>query len=224
LFDVVLIWPRLWVTTEALFTAIPKVASSFVLLFVIIFAIAKLQFFYLRQYFADGACDSITACFASSWQMALTGSFGVLAQYDPAREHADWVMANIIFTCAFIIIVNVLFMNIILGTIISVFTKLHTKKSLAAKRKMNMCYICSVSRRQMEKIATVNGFDLHKQHRHNLLSYVQFIFYIRNKDRNHLTGAEHYVLQQLERLETSWFPKSQHVLISGRENSILFHR
>jgi len=219
LFDVVSIWPSLAYVTDALFTAIPKVASIFVMLFVIIYAFAKLQFFYLRKYFVDGACDSLATCFFTASQMGFAGSFEKLAQYHPAREHADWVWAHIVFTCSFIIIVNIIFMNVILGTIVSSFNKLQEEKSSAVTMKMDVCYICSLSRRQMDKTVTTvhNAFDQHKQCRHNLLSYVRFIFYIRSKNPNELTGAEHYVLQQLESLETGWFPKSQHAILSHED-------
>merc|ERR1712080_629826 len=133
-------------------------------------------------------------------------------QHHPTRDYAAWLVANIIFSCAFIITINILFMNIIFGTIISVFGKLRNEKLAAEQTKMNVCYICSVSRRQFTKVAASHAFDQHKHSRHNVLAYVRFIFYIRSKNRNHLTGAEHYVLQHLDGLNSGWFPKSRHVL------------
>ena len=62
------------------------------------------------------------------------------------------------------------------------------QKTQAERLKMNVCYICSVSRSDIEKLSSTNGFDQHKTSRHNLLSYVRFIFYIRSKNPNHLTG------------------------------------
>merc|ERR1712025_193875 len=121
-----------------------------------------------------------------------------LKQYNPMRETADWLVANIIFSLVFIIVVNVLFMNAIFGTIVDVFGKLREEKAFAVQLKLSVCHICSLSRQQMERKALTSDFDQHKEYRHNLLAYVRFIFYIRSKNPNQLTGAEHYVMKQLE--------------------------
>ena len=114
---------------------------------------------------------------------------------------------------------QILFMNVIFGSIIGVFGKLRekvsrpesgcepfvfaistvsshlcTQKLQAERMKMNVCYICSVSRRDIEKTSSTNGFDQHRNSRHNLLSYVRFIFYIRSKNPNHLTGLTPLVI------------------------------
>ena len=125
------------------------------------------------------------------------------------------------------------------------------QKAAGEQTKMNVCYICSVTRRQIEKTSTSHGFDHHKQSQHNMLAYVRFIFYIRSKPRNDLTGmvsfvnsiilvqmtwfhdvmfalilfsgAEHYVLQQLKNVDTCWFPKKQNLLhsVSGKPGNSL---
>merc|ERR1712032_939203 len=187
--------------------------GSFALLFVVLFVLAKLQFFYLGSFFAEGSCDTLQNCFFTTLKLALTKSFSSsLNQHHPTRGQSAWIATNIIFSLSFVIIVNILFMNVIFGSIIGVFGKLREKKTQAERLKMNVCYICSLSRSDIEKLSSTNGFDQHKTSRHNILSYVRFVFYIRSKNPNHLTGAEHYVLQQLERLDSGWFPKSQNVL------------
>ena len=63
-----------------------QVAISFVLLFVVLFVLAKLQFFYFGSFFADGSCDTLQNCFFSTLKLALTKSFSsTLNQHHPTR-------------------------------------------------------------------------------------------------------------------------------------------
>lgn len=108
-------------------------------------------------------------------------------------------------------------MNIIFGTIIDAFSKLreevghcdrsgicsmafsiqflhsllYLQKAAAEQQKLNVCYICSVTRQQYEKAGTSQLFEQHQESRHNLADYVRFIYYIRTKNANDLTGLHH---------------------------------
>lgn len=220
LFDIITIWPRLNDTTQALASAIPKVLSSFVLLFVCVFVLAKFEFFYLESYFENGACTTMASCMWITLQLALTMDFqGTIKTHDPLRELSHWMLIDIAFTSIFVIVVNILLMNIIFGTIIDAFSKLREEKAAAEQQKLNVCYICSVTRQQFEKVSTSQGFDHHQQSRHNLADYVRFIYYIRTKNANDLTGAEHYVLDQLERYDSRWFPKKKRFLTGQLSDS-----
>jgi len=220
LLDVIIIWPRLKDTTQALGSAIPKVLSSFVLLFVVVYILAKFEFYYLNMYFENAACTTMANCLWVTLQLALTMGFtGTIASHDPIRERLSWLAADIAFTSIFVMIVNILLMNIIFGTIIDVFSKLREEKAAAEQQKLNVCYICSVTRQQYEKVSTSQGFDQHQKSRHNLAGYVRFIYYIRTKNANDLTGAEHYALAQLERYDTRWFPKKKRFLTGHHAES-----
>merc|ERR1712025_866541 len=143
---------------------------------------------------------------------------GTIKSHHPIRDFHRWMIMDIMFTVFFVTIINILLMNIIFGTIIDAFSKLREEKAAAEQQKLNVCYICSVTRQQYEKVATSTsqGFEQHQGSRHNLTDFVRFIYYIRTKNANDLTGAEHYVLAQLESYDARWFPK-KHRFLTGHQ-------
>lgn len=56
------------------------------LLFVVVFVLAKLEFFYLDEYFEDEACDTMASCLWMTLQLALTLEFeGTVKSHHPIR-------------------------------------------------------------------------------------------------------------------------------------------
>ena len=70
----------------------------------------------------------------------------------------------------------------------------------------NVCFICGMNREEIEKIYRgKNGFNEHLQD-HNLSYYFCFLFYLKEKNPQELTGVESYVKELVNKENGSWIP------------------
>jgi len=213
LLEIATIFPGLKTITKALTQALPKVVSTFLLVFVFVFIFAKIGFYHLYELWFDGGCDTFMKCFGSTLEMAFmgVGSFAGWHRFAPNVDESKWLEMNVIFSSLFVIVVEVIIMNIVFGTIIDTFSAIRAQNLEVVLKRKNICFMCRFSRNVFDKEVQPGAFDYHMSFRtgtHNILSVVRFIFYIRQKHKNELDGLENYVLKCLDDKagNCSWFP------------------
>ena len=105
------------------------------------------------------------------------------------------------------IVVLVVFINIIFGMIIDKFSELRAAKNENIDKTNGFCFICSKDRQTFERASDVpNGFHNHIKNNHNMWSYLYFIFFLWEQDKDDDDGLEYYVRKKLETKEITWFP------------------
>ena len=69
---------------------------------------------------------------------------------------------------------------------------------------INICFICGYSRDVFEKEGI--SFDKHIKFEHNPSQYVNFLVYLRQKNKDEFDGTEEYVYTQYIKKKTNWVP------------------
>lgn len=103
-------------------------------------------------------------------------------------------------------------MNIIFGIVIDTFATLRNEKKSLAMDKDNICFICSLDRDRFEK--TPGGFDEHGHVDHNVWNYLAFLYHLKSKEENDMTGIESDVFKRLQEEDISWIPVGRSLSLS----------
>lgn len=96
--------------------------------------------------------------------------------------------------------------QLISGLILDTFSSLRNTQEELDNDSENICFICGLGRATIEKYYLgKEGFSKHLED-HNVASYFCFIFYLKDKDPNELTGLESFVKELISKESISWFP------------------
>jgi hypothetical protein len=92
------------------------------------------------------------------------------------------------------------------GLIVDTFSSLRKKEEEFYEDLKNICFICGLDRKNIEKYYIgKDGFDRHLED-HNLSSYFCYIFYLSEKQVSELSGIESYVKNLIDMENISWIP------------------
>lgn len=101
---------------------------------------------------------------------------------------------------------DILFSNITSGLMLDAFSSLRDKKNEIDSDKKNTCYICGMTRSDIEKAG--DSFDGHCTRHHFLWNYVFFVHSLKKKDPTDYTGLEYYISGKLDSEEVTWVPSA----------------
>ena len=152
-------------------------------------------------------CTNLLQCFA---QIA---SQGIRTPEELAMRgllnSEDGYLTRMAFDVTFFIIVGALLFNMVTGIIVDTFGELREASKEHAEYLANNCFVCGVSREQLEEPGVggvIFDFDRHNDEEHNLWAYVYFINYLSRKDPLDYNGVESDVHAKIVAHDTSWFP------------------
>jgi len=97
-------------------------------------------------------------------------------------------------------------MNLLFGIIIDSFKELRDKKTQIELDKTNMCFICGKPKDDFNKRG--KGFEHHIKYEHNLIRYLDYLYYLTRKEKTEYTGIESTISEKISRDKTDWFPKN----------------
>ena len=107
----------------------------------------------------------------------------------------------------FFLIVTIAMLNIIFGIIIDTFSSLRADKNERLRDTTEVCFVCGKSKQTFDRMAnSPDGFKNHIKEDHNMWSYLNFIFFIWEQDKDDDDGLEYYVRHKIEANEITWFP------------------
>jgi hypothetical protein len=107
----------------------------------------------------------------------------------------------------FFLIVTVAMLNIIFGIIIDTFSGLRSEKNDRNYDTTETCFICSIHRQVFDRAAnSPDGFKHHIRDDHNMWSYLNFIFFLWEQDKDDDDGLEYYVRHKIIQNEITWIP------------------
>ena len=98
------------------------------------------------------------------------------------------------FDYSYFIVISVVLLNLVLGIIIDSFAELRKRNEDLDDRLNNVCYICCLERRTLER-GENGGFAHHRETEHNPFFYFYFLMHLREKTDmgDELSGVESYV-------------------------------
>jgi len=115
----------------------------------------------------------------------------------------------LVFTIFYTVAITLVLLNVIFGIIIDAFGQLRDEQDETARLLLNTCFICGKDRNDFDDPKVAGNFEHHINHEHNVWHYICFLVLIYNKKSTELTGAEHFVKEELKRSKLDWFPMNR---------------
>lgn len=185
-----------------------QILLTFILAIFIIYAYSVLTITNYRKYFGSDypvdICDTLYSCFLYSINLGLRNGGGLGDSFDILEFNDNNFSTKLVFDISFYMLVNIVSLNIIFGIIIDTFAEMRDAQNTRDEDICNICFICGHSRDQFEKEG--QSFDRHVKYEHNLIQYVNFIIYLRDKPSDEFDGTEEYVFTQYKKKKTNWAP------------------
>ena len=176
---------------------------------------STIGFFFLNDIFVDTNdnnsrfCDTAFACFINVLNFGIRSGGGIgdviqPIQYEGNNTGSFFWMA--MFNLSFYVLVIILLLSIIFGMIIDAFGEIRDDNTKTVYNMGNVCAVCGLERAEFEKYT---DFGQHRKVDHNIWSYVFYIAYLLDKqknDKNSLTEIENYVLDMYRTKNDDWLP------------------
>ena len=108
----------------------------------------------------------------------------------------------------FFFIIIIILLNVIFGIIIDTFSDLRTKKIKMQEDTTQRCFICNIDKDIFDRTIDQQqrGFKHHISGDHNMWSYLYFLIYIWEQDKDDDDGLEQYVRRCVEADDIAFFP------------------
>jgi len=157
----------------------------------------------------EALCDTAFSCFLNVLNLGLRNGGGIADVIGAEPYSGDQVglfIVRVFFDLSFFIIMIILLLNLIFGMIIDAFGDLRDQKTSNEEDEKNICFICGIERSEFEKHM---NFDEHTMEEHNIWSYVYYITYLVDKQKNskiEMTDIEHFVIEKYQISNHEWFP------------------
>ena len=156
-------------------------------------------------------CRTLWGCFKVSlnYGMRLSGGTGdIMTHTLEARR--------LILDLLYFLIVLVVLLNVIFGIIIDTFSELRQMNMEKQNDKSGFCFICGIASQTFEQASSEPGqFKRHIKEEHSMWSYLNFIIFIWEQDKDDDDGLEYYVRKLLEKGDITWFPIGKALRLVG---------
>lgn len=159
---------------------------------------------------SERICTSMLQCFIITLDYGPRSAGGigdrtVTPSYESHTRLRWW--SKVVWEFLFFIVINVIFMNLLLGIIIETFAALRDHKEEIDRDMSSKCYICDLERWKLDKNG--KGFLNHIKYNHHLWNYLHYLFLLKKKDPTEFNGIESYVASKLDDKIISWFPNKK---------------
>jgi len=155
----------------------------------------------------ERTCTSMLQCFIITLDYGPRSAGGIgdrtlNPSYDSHTRLRWWT--KVIWELSFFVLINIIFLNLLLGIIIETFALLRDKKEHIDRDMSSKCYICDLERWKLDKNG--KGFLNHIKYNHHLWNYVYYLYLLKEKDPTEFNGIESYIHSKLKNKNISWFP------------------
>lgn len=213
LLDILYKYPALQSVIQSILLPRKSLFLSFILILIITYLYAIWYYFSYYEYF-NGDCDNLLLCYKTMFDEGLKcgGAIGdYLNQLYLAVNNIGRFFGDAI---CYIILIQIM-LNILSGIIIDTFGILRERNNRDDEDIEKKCFICSCDKEFIEYY-TNRPFKFHTTYEHNEWNYVLFINYLRAKDSSERTGMESYLIELIDKNETSWIPQHRSLSIANR--------
>lgn len=109
------------------------------------------------------------------------------------------------FSLTFFILIVVLMLELVFGIIIETFKELRIDEQHAEHDLHFKCFICGVSKDDLEKDRI--DFEEHNEKVHNMWNYVNYMIRLKFSDKHDLNAINSYTLENIEKKNINWIPR-----------------
>lgn len=118
--------------------------------------------------------------------------------------HGPRYAARLFFDMVYFLILVVLMLELVFGIIIETFRELRIEEHRSHFDKMNICFICGVSKDDLEK--DKKNFVEHCEKDHNVWNYVNYMVRLKFSNPHDLNAINSYTLELINKKNITWFP------------------
>ena len=143
-------------------------------------------------------CSTFWRCFLYVLNQGLRNGGGIS---DAMTSDVESYYERFFLDLSFFLVVNIILLNVVFGIILDTFSELRAQKEEAAR----------LVRTGNDSLSTLNFFTGEPDDGDGLKrirSYVSFIIYIYEQNKDDDDGLEIYVRKQIDTGDTTWFPDS----------------
>jgi hypothetical protein len=161
------------------------------------------------EYGSDGNLPHITACDTLSRCFKLYLRYGI-----PNVDIGNALTIGIrVFLDLIYFVLIFILLNIVKGIIINSFNELSEKTAEREEDTTEVCFICGIPKVMFDRQIGRTAFEEHYKKEHNMWSYLYFIVYIWEQDKDDDDGLEQYVRRLIEKGEISWMPLGKSLMM-----------
>lgn len=192
-----------------------QIITTLLLCLIIVHIFTSFAYYYVNETFynysigaqGENLCVDVLHCLSTVFSLGprSSGSVGdMLIRQSYSDENLDLYMVRFFWDVLVFLIVNIIFLNMIMGVIIDTFAELRDEKNSTDQKKRNECFLCSISRGSLDKEA--EGFEEHTRNVHFLWDYLYFVYYLKMKSVTEYNGMEMNVHEKIQAGDISWLP------------------
>ena len=124
------------------------------------------------------------------------------------------------YDLVYFIVIPVIWLNITFGIVIDTFSALRSAKNERAYQTTEFCFICGIDKQRFDRESDEagEGFNIHIRDDHNMWSYLNFIFFIWEQDKDDDDGLEYYVRDEMRQGKITWFPLNKAMKLENAES------
>ena len=195
----------------------PELGASFLLLIFLVYFYSNLGFFYLNDNFAadiendipDNYCLSLNFCFMTNFDAGIRARGGAADQMVRIsfERHTKVYVIRLIYDVSYFLINIIIMIDLVFGIILGTFSKMREEERECDNDKINHCFICHITREIIEK--RKENFQFHRDKRHNLWIYINYMLYLKFWDPNKLNVTNLATKANLDNKNISFLPSYQ---------------
>ena len=190
-----------------------ELALTFVLMVLIMYVFSNIAFFFFDEdyaaeldYYDDNVCSSLLFCFLTALDSGLRarGGLGDSGERISFARFPGHYAGRIITDDLFFFIIIIIMIDLVFGIVIEAFNVLGAKEQKQKNDVTNHCFICHINKATVEK--NRQNFNEHREKRHNLWNYVDYMIFLKFGDIHDLNAINSYARNKLDNKDISWLP------------------
>jgi hypothetical protein len=135
----------------------------------------------------------------------IEGGIGDFVEQKFSYEKAPALFAaRLLYDFIAFVIINILMRELVFGIIIETFKDLRMEETKFELDRKNKCFICDVSKDDLEKDR--GNFHDHVHNEHNIWNYINYMISLKFSDPQDLNAINSYTLEQIENKYSKWIP------------------
>lgn len=166
--------------------------------------------YYPEMFNGEAICNTMKECFmiVSNEGQRLGGGISdamYIVDINNSGYFGRWF-----FSVSFFLLVNLIGLQITLGSIIDAFSFMRDLRNEREFDKRDNCFVCGLTRGEFEQNAK-KSFDKHTQEEHNKWTYIDYIIYLEKLLPAERTAFEKYIIRKKKCFEIDWIPQGDSV-------------
>jgi len=219
LLDVMFIFSKLQNIIKAVTDPIVSLALTMLVGIILMYEYAVIAFFYYRRDYEKESCMSMADCTMMTIYLGMREDIGQsISGVTPPQNSSDpnfpfdqeHFYGRVVFDLSFFVLITTIGMNILFGIIVDTFGALRDQVHERETYKKRTTFISSLERSDIDKSARAvgipSGFDYLENDRQNQWNYMNFIFYLKRKDKINYAGPETLINKLISDEDISWLP------------------